>query len=197
MLIFNIIKRLFFKKYRNVYSNNVAFNALQGKNIRVLQQTYIDYNSHIGDYTFIGRNCEITRAVIGRYCSIASYVQIGMGEHDFNSISLSSHFTSNKYVELTKHDLIIGHDVWIGAGCLIKRGVKIGNGAIVGANSFVNKDVPDFAVVAGSPAKIIRYRFDIAKQDIINKSNWWYFEKEKAKKTLELLNETIDEDNII
>jgi len=47
--------------------------------------------------------------------------------------------------------------------CVIRRGVSVGNGAIIGANSFVNDDVPDFAIVAGSPAKIIRMRFNEEK----------------------------------
>ena len=54
--------------------------------------------------------------------------------------------------------ITIGDDVWIGAGAIVLRGVQIGHGAVVGAGSVVTKNVPDWAVVAGVPAKIIKYR---------------------------------------
>lgn len=68
---------------------------------------------------------------------------------------------------------IIGNDVWTGRNVTIMAGVKIGNGAIIGAGAVVTKDVPDYAIVAGVPAKIIKYRFS---EDIIfklNKIKWW------------------------
>lgn len=64
---------------------------------------------------------------------------------------------------------------------VIRRGVKIGNGAIIGANSFVNKDVNDFEIVGGVPAKHIRYRFNLNNIKLINESNWWYLDLESAK----------------
>lgn len=54
--------------------------------------------------------------------------------------------------------IVIGDDVWIGARALILRGVTVGDGAIVGAGAVVTKDVPSFAIVAGNPAKIIKWR---------------------------------------
>ena len=56
------------------------------------------------------------------------------------------------------HPVNIGNDVWIGARVTILPGVKIGNGAIIGAGSVVTKDVPDFAIVGGNPARVIKYR---------------------------------------
>ncbi|MCL4136297.1 UNVERIFIED_CONTAM: hypothetical protein GTU68_032911 [Idotea baltica] len=67
----------------------------------------------------------------------------------------------------------IGNDVWIGERALISQGVNIGDGAVVGMGSIVTKDVPAYAVVAGTPAKVIRYRFD---EDVILRlqtSKWW------------------------
>ncbi len=67
----------------------------------------------------------------------------------------------------------IGSDVWIGMGAYIKAGVRIGNGAIIGMGSIVTKDVPPYAIVAGNPAKIIKYRFEEETiKDLIDIS-WW------------------------
>lgn len=55
-------------------------------------------------------------------------------------------------------EVVIGNDVWIGMRVIIMPGVKIGNGVVIGAGAVVTKDVPDFAIVGGVPAKIIRYR---------------------------------------
>ncbi len=59
-----------------------------------------------------------------------------------------------------KGDIIIKNDVWFGYNSMVRNGVTIGNGAIIGANAFVVKDVPDYAIVAGNPAKIVKMRFD-------------------------------------
>ena len=58
-----------------------------------------------------------------------------------------------------KYEVVIGSDVWIGFGAIILSGVRIGKGAIVAAGSVVAKDVPEYAVVAGVPAEVIRMRF--------------------------------------
>ena len=70
--------------------------------------------------------------------------------------------------------LNIGSDVWIGANAIITPSCKkIGNGSVIGAGSIVTKDVPDYAIVAGNPAKIIRYRFDATKISTMLTEKWW------------------------
>ena len=153
-----------------------------GQNTKIMEPSYIDKNCEIGKYTYIGTYSNITKAKIGNYCSIGNFVTIGPGEHKQNRISTSGFFAeSDNYEELTLEDCTIGNDVWIGVGAIIKRGVHVGNGAIIGANSFVNKNVPDFAVVGGSPARIIRYRFNAEKISEITKSQWWNYDLQKAK----------------
>lgn len=67
----------------------------------------------------------------------------------------------------------IGNDVWIGSNVLIKGGVTIGDGAVVGMGSIVTKDVPPYAVVAGNPAKIIKYRCNDEQIKALLRIKWW------------------------
>ncbi len=141
----------------------------------------------IGAFTYIGHHCFITRCSIGRYCSIANNVSVGIGEHKLDRVSTSSLFYEDPYQTLTEKESQIGNDVWIGSNSVIRRGITIGDGAVVGANSFVNKDVPDFAIVAGSPAKIIRYRLTDSQIKAVKDSGWWRLELEDARKEIERL----------
>lgn len=160
-------------------------------NVEILQSSNVSIDCIIGEYTYIGNNCTITKSIIGRYCSIANNVSIGIGEHDISKISTSSLFYEKPYETLTKlAPCLIGNDVWIGTNCVIRRGVKIGDGAVIGANSFVNKDVPDFAVVAGIPAKVIKYRFSFSKIELIKDSDWWYKNINEAHELIVILNES-------
>ena len=167
-----------------IMSPNVNLRSIQGNNIEIRENTYIDNNSRIASYTYIGYNCFITKSQIGRYTSIANNVSIGMGEHKLDRISTSSLFYENPYETLTEKECIVGNDVWIGVDSIIRRGVKIGDGSVIGANSVVTKDVPDFAVVAGVPAKVLKYRFEENVQKLIKDSKWWLLELEEAKKVL-------------
>jgi virginiamycin A acetyltransferase len=183
-------KKLFFKIKSLFQSESITCDTKSpqlkdfvSRNIILSSNSNISEDSVIGSNTYIGLNCNITKAIIGNYCSIANNVTIGSGEHLIQSVSTSSLFYKPEevYKILTTNECSIGHDVWIGVDSIIRRGVKIGNGAIVGANSFVNKDVPDFAIVAGSPAKIIRYRFNELQIQHLNESKWWLLPLENAK----------------
>jgi len=69
----------------------------------------------------------------------------------------------------------IGNDVWIGDGAMIKPGITIGDGAVIGARSLVLKDVEPYSIVAGSPAKLIRYRFSEDIVERLQRIAWWRF----------------------
>ena len=149
-----------------------------------MDNTEVDFSSSIGKYCYIGKNCFITKANIGNYCSIANNVSIGQGEHCTSRISTSSLFYEDTYEVLTSKDCTIENDVWIGVDAIILRGVLIGNGAIIGANSVVTKNVPPFAIVVGSPAAIIRYRFNNTQIGKILKSKWWDLDLKMARKEI-------------
>ena len=174
--------RLIYSQHNNrIFSHNVHLNSLQGQDIEVREGTLIDAASLIGSYSYIGRNCAITKSSIGRYCSIANNVSIGQGEHELDRISTSSYFYNSAYEVLTSKECNVGDDVWIGVDAIILRGVSVGIGAVIGANSVVTKDVPPFAVAVGCPAKIIKFRFKSDKANSILESKWWKETPEKAK----------------
>lgn len=135
---------------------------------------------------------------IGRYCSIGEEVQVGRHSHPLHYFSTSPFFYQNPAAVLgdnvakeffTDFDWInsfhrgsppvmlkrtkILNDVYIGHGALIMPGVTIGNGAVIGACSVVTKDVPDYSVIAGSPARTIKMRFADAIIEKLLKSSWW------------------------
>jgi acetyltransferase-like isoleucine patch superfamily enzyme len=152
-----------------------------------LKGTYVCENSTIGSYSYIGSNSIISKTIIGRYNSIASNVSIGHGEHPLGSISTNAVFIDSPYEVFTKEDCVVEHDVWIGVGAIIRRGVTLGIGSVIGANSFVNKDVPPYAIVAGTPARIIKFRFDEDKIARILDSKWWEADKEEAQAIINAL----------
>ena len=94
----------------------------------------------------------------------------------------------------TKGDVVIGNDVWLGACSVIMSGVTIGNGAVVGANSVVTKDVPDYCVVAGNPARIIKKRFSDEQIAALLENPWWELPESRIKELVHLLcSENIDD----
>jgi acetyltransferase-like isoleucine patch superfamily enzyme len=138
----------------------------------------------IGAYSYVSENSVVQNAEIGRFCSIARSVLIGLGEHPLmDNASTSPRFYSKPVSFTGKSELkdgfvenpptTIGHDVWIGAGAFLKAGVHIGHGAVVAAGSVVTKDVPDYAIVGGIPAKVIRYRFDSDAIGRLLELEWW------------------------
>lgn len=150
----------------------------------VCASSRVSNDSTLGRYTYVGERCDITRAQVGNYVSIANNVSIGPGEHQLRNYSTSSLFYEKPYAELTAGDCIIKSDAWIGVDCIVRRGVTIGFGAAVGANSFVNADVPNFAIVAGTPARVIGFRFDEEMQELILESAWWEQDIETAREIM-------------
>ncbi len=93
---------------------------------------------------------------------------------------------STKFIEFSKVD--IGNDVWIGENVIILSGIKIGNGAILAAGAVVTKDIPNYAVAAGMPAKIIKMRFDTSEIQILQNAQWWNTEPIDLIKNIDIFN---------
>ena len=129
---------------------------------------------------------------IGNYCSIADKINIiAGGEHDKYWVSTYPFLDRwnletllYKKVARYKGNISIGHDVWIANNVTILSGVNIASGAILGANSVVTKNVPPYAIVAGNPANIIRYRFDLQTIEALLQIQWWLWDEQKIREEL-------------
>lgn len=116
---------------------------------------------------------------VGRYVSIAGNVRVILRNHPMDRLSTHPFFFNSRlgYVEEDQTlvgSLVIDHDAWIGEAAMIGPSCRrIGLGAIVAAGSVVTKDVPDFTIVGGVPAKPIRTRFDEAEQQAVRETRWW------------------------
>ena len=176
----------------NVTSDTEDAPFFNGVGTQVMRGSFVTDDSLIGSYTYVGFNSLVCKATVGRYVSIADGVSIGPGEHGLGNISTSSIFyePSGTYDDLTRDKVEIDHDAWIGTGSVIRRGVHVGIGAVVGANSFVNKNVPPFAIVGGSPAKIISYRFSEERIAEILQSKWWDLPLSQARQKLAAMQAT-------
>jgi len=131
---------------------------LSGKpNFGFSNKVYNHPSIKIGDYTFVGHDTAFTAAKqikIGQHCYIAGGVTIS--DNDGHPLNHQDRRQNKAPKTEDVHEVTIGDDVWIGRRAMILKGVQIGNRAIIGANSIVTSDVPDDAIVAGNPAKVIK-----------------------------------------
>ncbi len=165
-------------------------------------QKYVNYQ--IGEFSYGKPRVlswgEGTNLIIGRFCSIADGVTILLGgEHRSDWVTtypFTVFFEEAKHISghpKTKGDVIIGNDVWIGHEALILSGVKIGNGAVIGARSVVTRDVEPYSIVAGNPAKHMRYRFSNSQIAALEEIAWWNWKEEKLRQAFpSLLSSQID-----
>jgi len=139
-------------------------------------------SSSMGRHSYCGTRCAFRVCDVGSFCSIADDVYVGGSKHPLHFVSTSPVFLSHrdsvkkKYARLDYYSLprtTIGNDVWIGYGAVIKSGVNIGHGAVIGMGSIVTRDVRDYAIVAGNPAREIRRRFSDDIVEALLKTKWW------------------------
>ncbi len=140
------------------------------------------------------------KLTIGNYCSIAYDVNfiVDEGFHKGSPITnypLINNLNIDYYpkTEISqKEGITIGNDVWIGMGAFILPGVTIGNGAVIAANSVVTKDIPDYAIMAGSPAILIKMKFDVNTINQLNDIAWWDWKDQKVQESIYDFYENID-----
>jgi acetyltransferase-like isoleucine patch superfamily enzyme len=157
----------------------------------------------VGDYTYGAEGITILdftskhKVIIGKFCSIASFVRIYLdANHNTEWITTYpfGHINQNifnsfdgKGAVCGNGDVIIGNDVWIGESVSIASGVKIGDGAVIAGHSHVVKDIPPYSIYGGNPAKIIKYRFPKENIDKLLKIKWWNWDIDKINQNVSLL----------
>jgi len=141
-------------------------------------------DTKLGGYSYIQSDSKFVCAEVGRFCSIASNVIVGLARHPTSFVSTSPVFYDPNqplphfFVESASdhqsiHRTTIGSDVWIGEGVKILGGVTIGTGAVIGAGAIVTKDIEPYAIAVGVPCKEIAKRFDADLCRRLLDSCWW------------------------
>ena len=183
-----IKRNLFASSERNFYTKDIL-----GDRYSVGDHTY--GNPRV--ISFMGA----ASLTIGKYCSISRNVIIFLeGEHRTDWISTypfpilwetARSILGHPY---SKGDVAIGSDVWIGYNVTILSGVTIGDGAVIGTGSVVSGKVPPYAIVAGNPAQLIRYRFGEETIQKLLAIKWWNWPDEKVKENVHLIcSKSLDE----
>jgi len=209
-----LVRRLRFLHLKNKYSktNSLSRNFTIGKGVkltnsslgyhsRIAEQASIHF-SCIGAYSAIGRYTKITHTSVGKFCAVSWDTTINAVSHPHNNLSISAFpyvpYVGNFVDKRKQHvqRVIIQNDVWIGANCVIMPGLTIGNGAIVGAGAVVTHDVPDYAIVAGVPARIIKYRFDDHVIEKLQALKWWDLDPNVIKQHISIWQNEVTSDTI-
>lgn len=198
--------RLYYYKKKVKFGKNVILNIknhFEGCN--VIGENSEIATSSIGLGTYVADKSVIKYAIIGKFCSVGSNVQTGLGVHP-SRLFVSTHpaffstykqagfsfVENNLFEEQTfidsqrKYVVEIGNDVWVGNNVIILDGLKVGDGAIIATGSVVMKDVLPYAIVGGNPAKVIGFRFSEQQIEKMLEIKWWDwdFQKIQSKSSL-------------
>lgn len=170
-------------------------NCVLGAYVEVGEGTHL-LDSVLGDYSYTARYADIAYSHLGKFVNVAAFTRVNPGEHPYHRASLhhfmyrSSYYWPQEPDEAAVFDwrkskpVRIGHDSWIGHGAVIMKGVTVGNGAIIGASSVVTKDVPPYAVVAGAPARLVKWRHPRNVVGRLEALGWWDWTHEQLRLAL-------------
>lgn len=188
----HIVRLKYIKHHVKIERHCELRNVRLGDYVNITHHCQIS-DSVIGERSSIGRYAKFRSVSMGKYCSVSWDVTIGAPAHALDNVSTHMfwHLRQFGICDQTERSaletpVIVGNDVWFGCCSIVKSGVTIGDGAVIGANSFVDRDVPPYAIVAGSPAKIIRYRFAPEVRDYLERLAWWNWDDETLSEKIDM-----------
>lgn len=194
------------KIYGSLKENLIkVFSESQIAELRCMCNKYT-FQTKCGKYTFGPLKDHPLVEEVGAFCSFADGVDV-VSNHAMNYITTHPMLykgNRNEDLDAIKYDeyrdcdwffsgvepqgyrskfrrIKIGNDVWLGKNVIITNGSYIGNGVVAGGGSTITKDVPDYAIVVGSPARIIRYRYNAQCIEALNKIAWWDWEDDEIR----------------
>jgi len=177
---------LFRRKWRKLNKHNHT----HARNIFPLELVSVGKYSY-GPINIMTWGAENEKLTVGNFVSIAEDVLFILGgNHNINTFStypFKVMLLGAEREAWSKGPTVVEDDVWIGARATILSGVRIGRGAIVGAGSVVAKDVPPYAIVVGNPARVIRYRFDQDKINMLLNINFEKIDEKFVRENIDLL----------
>jgi chloramphenicol O-acetyltransferase type B len=188
--------RFLWRNWLRLHDAVVGANAANAR--RLIRQGRLTVGPHTLSYSvprvkaFSHDDCKL---VLGDYGSLSgdSIVLLG-GKHATDAITTYPHRilwgmegAGEDDFPMPTGDGFIGADVWLCDGCIVLPGLRIGHGAIIAAGSVVTKDVPDYAIVAGNPAKLVRYRFNESQIEALLEIAWWDWPEEEVRAAVPLL----------
>ena len=158
--------------------------ALIGARCEILERSTVAYAT-IGDASYLGHDCQVADAEIGKFCAIAACVRIGPPNHPMGRPAQHRFTYVPEYYDATKQRdtaffaqrraerVKIGHDVWIGHGVTVLAGVTVGDGAVLAAGAVVARDVAPYTIMGGVPARMIKERFPREIAARLQAIAWW------------------------
>ena len=150
------IKKSLLRQKGVVIHNNTVFSGVKFQGKAVIEpycRLSGDPNIILGDNFYMNAGCHIQGNItFGRNVMIGPKVVIWGRDH---GMEIGLPMKEQRHI---KQDIVIGDDVWIAANVTILKGVTVGNGAVIGAGAVVNKDIPQYAIAVGNPAKVVKYR---------------------------------------
>ena len=161
-----------------------------GKKVALNRRSYFN-DSIIGDFSYAGSNTTMNYASVGKFCSLARNVDIGGFDHDYHKVTTMPMFRFRQLSEGGKPEVgekelcMVGNDVWIAAGAQVLHKVSVGDGAVIGGGAVVTKNVPPYAIVAGVPARIIKFRFNEKIIEELLNIKWWDWPEEAILQNIE------------
>lgn len=179
-------------RFHNRHNQTYAVNEFDRSRVSVGKGSYGGLEIYSGN--------DIGTLFIGNFVSIGPGVKfIPGGGHPLSFVStfpFGAFETPAENEDLSKGPIVVNDDVWIGAGATILSNVTIGQGAVVAAGAVVTKSVEPYAVVGGSPAKILKYRFPEDVRRRLLELDWSEFSQDQVKKVRAVLKTPVISENV-